>query len=84
MEGIKLKMTTHVNNRNSFPVKRLTTFIILDETPFYHSEYLQRLIKECEHIQIIGGARVILPGGGVLQAYLKKKWYLLKFREIFL
>ena len=60
----------------------LRTFVIINETPFYHPEYLRRLAAECKDIDICGAALVELPGGGVLQKYLIKRWRVLGLREI--
>lgn len=63
--------------------KPLRTFVIIDETPFYHPEYLRRLIEECEDAEIIGAAIVVLPRGRSLQEYLLKNWRLLGLSELF-
>ena len=65
-------------------LKPFTTFAILDETPFYHPEYLHRLITECTDMNITGVALVCLPNGGILKKYLLKHWRDLGLRELFL
>jgi len=52
----------------------LRAFAVMDETPFHHPQYLRRLIVECRDIEVVGIAIVSLPGGGVLQRYLLKRW----------
>jgi len=64
--------------------KPFNTFVIIDETPFYHPEYLYRLITECPEMNITGAALVCLPKGGVLKNYLLKHWRDLGLRELFL
>ena len=61
----------------------LRTFVIIDETPFYHPEYLRRLIEECKDAEIIGAAIVVLPRGRSLQEYLLRNWRLLRLSELF-
>lgn len=62
--------------------KPFTAFAILDETPFFHPEYVFRLITQCEEMKITGAAIVKLPNGGVLKKYLMKHWRDLGVREL--
>jgi methionyl-tRNA formyltransferase len=48
----------------------LRTFVVIDETPLYHPEYLRRIITECEDLAVCGAAVVTLPRGGPLQRYV--------------
>ena len=64
------------------PRPPLTALAILDETPFHHPEYLDRLIRECPDVQVVAAAIVELPGGGVLKKYLLKRWRQLGIREL--
>jgi len=70
----KIKEEIFQSKRKQAPSKRLRVFAIMDETPFYHPEYLRRLIAECEHIELVGAAVVVLPKGGLLQSYLLSRW----------
>lgn len=61
---------------------KLTALVILDETPFYHPEYLSRLVRECDDMTVVAAAVVVLPHGGVLKKYLLKNWKALGVREL--
>ena len=61
---------------------RLRVVAIIDETAFYHPEYLRRLLQESEHADIVAVARVCLPRGGPLSSYLLRNARLLGFREL--
>lgn len=61
---------------------RLRVVAIIDETAFYHPEYLRRLVEESEHSDIVAVARVCLPRGGALSDYLLRSWRLLGLREL--
>lgn len=62
---------------------RLRVVAVIDETAFYHPEYLRRLIQESEHADIVAVARVCLPRGGPLSSYLLRNARLLGLRELF-
>lgn len=62
---------------------RLRVVAVIDETAFYHPEYLRRLIQESEHAHIVAVARVCLPRGGPLPSYLLRNARLLGLRELF-
>lgn len=64
--------------------KPLSTFVIIDETPFYHPEYVFRLATQCKDLEIKGAAIVKLPQGGLLAKYLLKHWRDLGVYEFFL
>lgn len=59
----------------------LRALVMLDETPFHHPTYLARLIKECEHLNIVGVAIVRLRGGGPLQRYMVRQWRRMGVRQ---
>jgi folate-dependent phosphoribosylglycinamide formyltransferase PurN len=59
----------------------LRTFIVMDEGPFYHPEYLRRLITECDDLDIRGAALVRPQGGSVIERYLRKRLGDLRYRE---
>jgi predicted glycoside hydrolase/deacetylase ChbG (UPF0249 family)/folate-dependent phosphoribosylglycinamide formyltransferase PurN len=82
-ESIVVDQNILSGTRSAVVGKKLRTFVIIDETPFYHPEYLRRLITECDDTEICGVAVVTLPKGGVLQSYLIKRWRLLGLREMF-
>ena len=60
----------------------LRTLVIIDETPFYHPEYLRRLISECADIDLVAAAIVHAPGGGILQKYLLRRWRDIGIRQV--
>ena len=66
-----------VLNRSS---KRV--FLVIDETTFFHPEYVNALINDFPDIECIGGCRVVLPRGGALQSYLLSFWRQLGFRDL--
>ncbi len=59
----------------------LRALVMLDETPFHHPMYLARLIRECEHLNIVGVAVVRLRGGGPLQRYMIRQWRRMGVRQ---
>jgi predicted glycoside hydrolase/deacetylase ChbG (UPF0249 family) len=64
------------------PRPRLRVVAVIDETTFYHPQYLRRLVQESEHADIVAVARVCLPHGGTLPAYLLRNVRLLGIREL--
>lgn len=76
----RAEQTRHVSEETPKP----RIFAIIEETPFYHPQYLQRLIREYARAEIIGAARVALPKGGPLQKYLMKNWRFLGMGEFLL
>jgi predicted glycoside hydrolase/deacetylase ChbG (UPF0249 family) len=62
--------------------ERIRGYLVLDETPFYHPDMLQQLLRRCPQLEVAGVAIVKLPGGGVLQSYLSRNIFRMKFREI--
>jgi len=60
----------------------MKVFIVIDDTGFYHSDFLAKLLSICKD-QVVGAALVIkVPEKNNIELYIRKHWYYLKFREI--
>jgi methionyl-tRNA formyltransferase len=62
----------------------LKVFVIIDETPFFHPNYLSRLMTDCPEFHICGVGRVKTPRGGALNRYMLRNLGRLSIREVFL
>ena len=60
----------------------LRLFLIIDETTFFHPEFVDAIANELPFANCIGACRVVLPRGGVLQHYLLKNWRALGVRQL--
>ena len=82
-----LNHSKRINNlllSNVSSKKSLRVFLVIDETTFFHPEFVNSVINEIDGIECIGACRVVLPKGGALQSYLLKKWKLLGLRDLVL
>ncbi|MGI8460340.1 MAG: ChbG/HpnK family deacetylase [Solirubrobacterales bacterium] len=61
----------------------LRTFAIVDDDPLYHPTYLQRLVCECEDIELVGAAVVRRPGGTGPERYMRSQIRRLRPSELF-
>lgn len=78
----EVTLTPPEQKRIDYDQPKLRTFVIIDETPLYHPTYLSRIIHEIDEAEIVGGAIVVLPNGGVLQQYLLKNIFRLRVFEV--
>ena len=77
------EQSNYIENSKSIEKRKLRLYIIIDETPFYHPEYVEKIINECPHSVVVGATVVNLPSGGVLQKYLIDHWRILGVTQLF-
>lgn len=80
----KSKRIQNVLGRIADKKESLRVFLVMDETTFFHPEYINSVITEIEGIDCVGACLVVLPKGGALQSYLISQWKRLGLRDLFL
>ena len=64
--------------------KGLRLFFVIDETPFYHPDFLQTILKNLDgKDKVVGTARVTAaPAANDIERYIRRNWRKLYFSEI--